>query len=243
VRTIHITVAEQARRDVMTRFRFVESQKIKVVPNGVFFPQADGARGSTRARWAVAPEDIVIGSVGRLEAQKAPDVALEIIAALIRKGFPVRYVWIGDGPMRTAFQQQAQSLGIARYVNLEGWRDDVVSCLQGLDIFLMPSRFEGMPLALLEAMSTGLCCCVSDVDGLREAIQHGLNGYLCAPSDVPKWCERIETIVANTALRVDMGQRARDFAHKHFSVDSMASSTIAIYRDVIGSYHRRGKIA
>ena len=244
VRTIHITVAEQARRDVMTRFRFVESQKIKVVPNGVFFPQADGARGSTRARWAVAPEEIVIGSVARLEAQKAPDVALEIIAALIRKGFPVRYVWIGDGPMRTAFQQQAQSLGIAPYVNLEGWRDDVASCLQGLDIFLMPSRFEGMALALLEAMAAGLCCCVSDVDGLREVIQHGLNGYLCAPGNVARWLEQIEAVVANPVCRVDVGQRARDFAHKHFSIGSMASRTIDIYHDVVRAHQERqqGKI-
>jgi glycosyltransferase involved in cell wall biosynthesis len=112
-----------------------------------------------------------------------------------------------------------------------------------LDIFLMPSRFEGMPLALLEAMGAGLCCCVSDVDGMGEAIQHGSNGYLCAPNDVPKWCEQIEAIVANPALRVEMGQRARDHAHEHFSIDSMASSTIAIYRDVMRSYQRQRKIA
>jgi glycosyltransferase involved in cell wall biosynthesis len=192
-----------------------------------------------RARWGVAPQEIVIGSVGRLEAQKASDVALEIIAGLISKGLPVRYIWIGDGPMRIAFQQQAQSLGIASYVNLEGWRDDVASCLQGMDIFLMPSRFEGMALALLEAMGAGLCCCVSDVDGLREAIQHGLNGYLCAPGNVSRWREQIEAVVVNPALRVEVGRRARDFAHQHFSIDSMASSTIGIYHDVMRSHQEK----
>jgi len=77
---------------------------------------------------------------------------------------------------------------------------------------------------------------------MGEAVQHGLNGYLCAPTDIPKWREQIETIVANPALRVEVGRRAKDFAHKHFSIDSMASSTIAIYGDVIRSY-RREKIA
>jgi glycosyltransferase involved in cell wall biosynthesis len=213
------------------------------VLNGVFLSQADDARARTRGRWGVTSEEIVIGSVGRLEAQKAPDIALEIIAGLIGKGLSVRYIWIGDGPQQTAFQRQAHALGITSHVHLDGWRDDVASCLQGLDIFLMPSRFEGMPLALLEAMGAGLCCCVSDVGGIGEAIQHGLNGYLCEPMDVPKWCEQIETIMTNPALRVDMGHRARHFAYKHFSIDSMASSTIAIYHDVIQSYHRRGKIA
>jgi glycosyltransferase involved in cell wall biosynthesis len=241
--TTHITVAERARHDLIARFGFLDTHQIKVVLNGVFLSQSDDARGRTRARWGVTPEEIVIGSVGRLEAQKAPDIALKIIAGLVSKGLPIRYIWIGDGPQRTAFKRQAHALGIAGYVHLDGWRDDVASCLQGLDIFLMPSRFEGLPLALLEAMGAGLCCCVSAVGGMGEAIQHGLNGYLCAPRDVPKWCEQIETIVANPALRVDMGRRARDFAYKQFSIDSMASSTIAIYRDVIRSYQRRGKIA
>jgi len=243
VNTTHIAVAERARHDLIARLVFLSTRQIKVVLNGVFLSQADDARARTRARWGVTPEEIVIGSVGRLEAQKAPDIALDIIAGLVSKGLPIRYIWIGDGPQRTAFQQQANALGIASYVNLDGWRNDVASCLQGLDIFLMPSRFEGMPLALLEAMGAGLCCCVSHVGGMGEAIQHGLNGYLCAPSDVPKWCEQIETIVVNPALRVEMGQRARDLAHEHFSIDSMASSTIAIYRDVIRSYPRQRKIA
>jgi len=244
VRTIHITVAEQARRDVMTRFRFVDSQKIKVVPNGVFFPQADGTRDSTRARWAVAPEEIVIGSVGRLEAQKAPDVALEIIAGLISRGLPVRYIWIGEGPMRTAFEEQAKNLGIAGHVAVDGWRDDVAECLQGLDIFVLPSKFEGMPFALLEAMEAGLCCCVSDVDGMAEAIQHGLNGFLCTPGNAPRWCEQIETFIANPALRGDIGNRAKNFARERFSINSMACSTMMVYQDVVGSHQwsSQGKI-
>jgi glycosyltransferase involved in cell wall biosynthesis len=243
-RTTHITVAEQARRDLIARFHFIDTNKIKVVPNGVFFPQADNARARTRARWGVAPEEIIIGSVGRLEAQKAPDVALEIIAGLTRKGLPVRYIWIGDGPMRIAFRQQAQSLGIASYVKLEGWRDDVASCLQALDIFLMPSRFEGMALALLEAMAAGLCCCVSDVDGLKEAIQHGLTGYICPPGNLGRWHEQIEAVITNPACRVDVGHRAREFAHKQFSIDRMATSTIGIYHDVVRSHQeaQQGKI-
>ena len=137
--------------------------------------------------------------------------------------------------MRNAFQGKAQSLGIAGSVILDGWRNDIASCLQGLDLFMMPSRFEGMSLALLEAMAAGLCCCVSDVDGMGEAIQHGVNGYLCAPENVPKWCEQIEMVVTDPARRAEVGRRARDVAHGRFSIDSMASGTVGVYREVMRS--------
>jgi glycosyltransferase involved in cell wall biosynthesis len=233
VSTVHITVAERARQNLMARFSFLEPHQVKVVLNGVFFSGRKNARGHTRARWGATAGEIVIGTVGRLEAQKGPDIALQIIAGLVRKRCAVRYVWIGDGPMRNTFERHAQRLGIEGSVTLDGWRDDVVSCLQGLDIYLMPSRFEGMSLALLEAMAAGLCCCVSDVDGMAEAIQHGVNGYLCTPGDVARWCEQLEVIAGDASRRAEVGSRARDDARERFSVDGMASRTIGIYQDLM----------
>jgi glycosyltransferase involved in cell wall biosynthesis len=235
VNTVHITVAERARHHLLDRFTFLGAHQVKVVLNGVFFSEENDARDRTRARWGATAREIIIGSVGRLEAQKGPDIALQIIAGLVHKGLALRYVWIGDGPMRNAFQEQAQSLGIAGSVTLDGWRDDIASCLQALDIFIMPSRFEGMSLALLEAMAAGLCCCVSDVDGMGEAIQHGVNGYLCASGNVARWCKQIETVVANPARRAEVGRRAREIAHGRFSIDGMASGVVGVYRDVMRS--------
>jgi glycosyltransferase involved in cell wall biosynthesis len=235
VNTVHITVAERARHDLMARFVFLKAHQVRVVLNGVFFSETNDARDRTRARWGSVAGEIVIGSVGRLEAQKGPDIALQIIAGLVRRGVALRYVWIGDGPMRDAFQAKAQSLGISGFVTLDGWRNDIASCLQGLDIFMMPSRFEGMSLALLEAMAAGLCCCVSDVDGMGEAIQHGVNGYLCAHGNIAKWCEQLETVIAEPARRAEVGRRARDVAHGRFGIDSMACGTIGVYRDVMRS--------
>jgi glycosyltransferase involved in cell wall biosynthesis len=234
---VHITVAESARGDFLARFGFLTAHQVKVVLNGVFFADTDGRR-RTRARWGAAPGEVVIGSVGRLEAQKGPDVALQIIGALAGKGLPVRYVWIGDGPLRDAFQQQAQELGIAARVNLEGWRDDIAGCLQGLDIFIMPSRFEGMPLALLEAMGMGLCCCASEVDGMREAIEHGTTGYLCAPENIAGWCQQLEALVASPARRAEVGRRARNFARARFGIERMAAATVEVYENLMRSHQQ-----
>jgi len=229
----HITVAERAKHELTTRFPFLDSNRVRVVPNGVFFPDSNAAtRDGARTRWGVVPGDLVLGSVGRLEAQKAPIFALKIVAALKRRGFPVRYVWIGDGAMRTAFQECAQQFDIADFVHVDGWRDDVSLCLQALDVFLMPSNFEGMPLALLEAMAAGVCCCASDVDGMAEVIEDGLSGYLCARGSLDSWCRQIEPLLVNPALRGAIGSSAKRVAGERFGVERMAKDTVKVYAAV-----------
>ena len=234
VNMVHITVAECGKKDLLGRFDFLGPQQVRVVPNGAFFTDADSAiRDRTRRRWGVGAGDVVIGSVGRLDAQKEPTFALKIISNLRQKGLPVHYVWIGDGGMRSIFQEETGRLGITNSVTLDGWRDDVSDCLQGLDIFVMPSKFEGMPLALLEAMGAGLCCCASDVDGIAETIEDGLDGYLCPPGDLQGWCRKLGALIADPESRMVVGVRARDLARRRFSVETMATETAKIYQDVI----------
>ena len=106
---------------------------------------------------------------------------LGVIANLVRQGLRIRYIWIGDGTLRRTFEKKARDLGVADQVLVTGWSQDISAYLQALDILAMPSKFEGLPLALLEAMGAGLCCCVSDVDGMTEDIHHPV-GYTLTPS-------------------------------------------------------------
>jgi glycosyltransferase involved in cell wall biosynthesis len=234
VNMVHITVAECGKKDLLGRFDFLGPQQVRVVPNGTFFTDADSTiRDRTRTRWGVGSGDVVIGSVGRLDAQKEPIFALKIISKLRQKDLPIRYVWIGDGRMRSTFQEEAGRLGIANSVTLDGWRDDVSDCLRGLDIFILPSKFEGMPLALLEAMGAGLCCCASDVDGIAETIENGLNGYLCPPGDLQGWCRQLDALVTDPESRMAVGTRAHALARRRFSVEAMATETAKVYQDVV----------
>ena len=239
VNAVHITVAEGARNALSKRLNDSDGRRIRVVLNGVPPSEPNHAsREEVRARWGVGQGEFVLGSVGRLDPQKAPMFALEIMAALRAKGLPIQYIWIGDGAMRTAFEERAQQLGIAHCVRLDGWRDDVLSCLQGLDVFVMPSRFEGMPLALLEAMSSGLCCCVSNVDGISEAVEHRVSGYLCAPQNLEEWCRQLEALCTNPEYRLEVGRKANAVARMRFGVESMARNTARVYEDVIRLHDR-----
>jgi len=229
----YVAVAKRGRQDLLTRFAFLSPSQVAVVLNGVLFPPTHYATDAARKRRQMNPADTVIGSVGRLETQKAPSFALRVVASLVRQGLPIKYVWIGDGPLRREFEAEARHLGVVDRVSLTGWRDDVSACLQKLDVLLMPSNFEGLPLALLEAMGAGLCCCVSDVDGMAEVIEHGKTGFLCRTGDVQAWRQQIESLVINPALRAEISNGARDFARARFTADRMASDTLKVYESVI----------
>ncbi len=85
-------------------------------------------------------------------------------------------------------------------------------------------------------MAAGLCCCASDVDGMAEAIDHGLTGYLCTPGNLNIWCRQLEALIKDPRLRVAVGSRARDIAHQRFGLENMAKDTVSVYEDVVRSY-------
>jgi glycosyltransferase involved in cell wall biosynthesis len=231
----HIAVARRSREDLLMRFAFLSPSQVLVVPNGVLFPPLAYAKQDSN-RCHAEPGETVIGSVGRLETQKAPNFALHVIATLVRQGFAIRYVWVGDGPLRGEFEDEARRLGIADRVRVTGWQSDVSACLQALDILLMPSNFEGLPLALLEAMGAGLCCCVSDVDGMAEVIERGKTGFLCPVADMQAWSRQIAFLTMNPAVCTEIGNCAKQFARACFSADRMAADMLKVYEDVLRAH-------
>ena len=156
-----------------------------------------------------------------MEEQKAPTFALNVIADLRQKGLPIRYIWIGDGALRTEFERQAKDLGIADFVRLDGWRDDVSSCLQGLDVFVMPSKFEGMPLALLEAMAAGAVLLRKRCRWHGRGIDDGVAVIFARP-EIWRVVRNARGTVRDPKLRAAIGSRAQDAAQRQFGVESMA---------------------
>ena len=234
VNAFHITVANSAAQELLVRFPFLTADRVRVVYNGVRYKDTPPEiSNEIRTLWSVKPGETLLGSVGRLTSQKDPGFALEIVADLRRKGLSVRYIWIGDGPMRTLFFEKARQLDIDDCVILDGWRNDVADRLSALDILLMPSRFEGMPLALLEAMSAGLCCLANDLDGMREAIRQEVTGYLCAPGNLDSWCACLEFLIQNSERRTTVGEKARNLARHRFSTETMAKNTLGLYEEVV----------
>lgn len=199
---------------------------VHCVPNGVMRPLAED-RDRLRALWKIPPGHLVLGCVARIEAQKNPLFAVQMMRRLPAH---VHLVWIGDGRMRGEMEWAIAEAGLRSRIHLDGWQQDAGARMAGFDVFVLPSLYEGLPLATLEAMSLGLPCVVSDVDGLRDALRNKTTGLLCPVNDDRAWNQALMALIDDPSLRRRLGQSAAAEHERRFSLQAMAKGTIDVYR-------------
>jgi glycosyltransferase involved in cell wall biosynthesis len=205
------------------------SPHIHMVFNGVS-DAPPSSRKAIRQAWGCRDTDVVLGCLARIEQQKNPLFLVELLPDLPEQ---VRLVWIGDGRLRDTLLARAQQIGVRHRVLVDGWRNDGRARLAGLDVFALPSQYEGFPLALLEAMAAALPCIASDVDGTREAIVHDESGFLCPSADRDAWLVSLRTLIESESCRKKMAWCARKRYLECFSLETMARGTAAVYHQVI----------
>lgn len=224
-----LTIADQG-AESLRRFLGdpLSDTRLHCVHNGVADVPA-GDRRQVRREWGCREEDIVLGCVGRIEAQKNPLFLLPLLSQLPPR---TRLVWIGDGRLRQMMLDEARRLGVAERVHVDGWRHDARQRLSGFDLFALPSQYEGLPLAVLEAMAAGLPCVASRVDGVGEALLDGVSGMLCPPGDEDAWLNALAALVENRQQRELLGRGARRRYESHFTLTAMARATAGVYAQV-----------
>ncbi len=200
----------------------VSAGQLSCNPNGVdteaFKPRprpADGLRAALR----IPPSASVVGFLGRLSPEKGPEVFLRA-ALLAHARLPdAHFVFIGDGPLATSLKEQLARLKLEGRVHLAGLRRDVASVLNELDVLVSSSHSEAMPLAVMEAMASGLPVVATRVGGIPDMIDQGESGWLVAPNDFADIAARLEQILATPGELERMGRAARARA-----IDKMALS-------------------
>jgi len=199
-------------------------ERIVVIPNGVRVQalSSRSERASIRAEWEVSPEQSLLGSVGRLTRQKGFDLLLSAQAALGRPD--VQLLLVGTGEEENRLRAQAAALGLQGRVHFAGYRRDVPRLLGALDLYVQPSRFEGMPNALLEAMAAGLPIVASAVDGICELITDGVQGWLVPAEDPAALAQAIGTALGNRTEAARRASAARLRATAQFSLEAMVTA-------------------
>jgi glycosyltransferase involved in cell wall biosynthesis len=170
-------------------------------------PASRAARAEARRRLRVPPGMQVVGTVGRLDYQKAPEDFVTAIARLRRDD--VYGVWIGDGPLRAAVTEQIRELGLKSRVTLLGERSDVPELLPGLDVFAMASRYEGLPCALVEAMTFGLPVVATAVNAVPDLIVAGETGLLVPPQRPDVLAVALDHLLAHAERATRLGLAGR----------------------------------
>jgi sugar transferase (PEP-CTERM/EpsH1 system associated) len=172
----------------------------------------------------------IIGTVARLSPEKGIDRLIDAFAALATRHPAIQLLIAGDGPARPALVEQVNRLGLTDRVTFTGHCDRVKSVLDRLDVFVLPSLTEGIPLALLEAMAAGVPVIATAVGGVPEVVEDGVSGVLVPADDVTALAGAIDQIVADPSRRRDLAQNGRTRVVDRFSLSAMAAAYRELYR-------------
>lgn len=204
-------------------------RKVQLVHHGIdLLPFAS----ATPARPPAEGRPFVVGTLCRLdEPKKGVAVLLKAVAALESRGIQVSLRIAGGGHSRSSLERQAATLDL-RDCQFLGFVEDAPSFYATLDVFVLPSFSEGMPLVNLEAMASGLPVVTSDVGGAAEAVLDGDCGLVVPPGDVGALASALEVLARDSGRRTRFGQAGFDRARRHFSLDAMFEKLRAVYDGV-----------
>jgi glycosyltransferase involved in cell wall biosynthesis len=180
-----------------------------------------------RAGEQVACPQIV--TVGRFVKQKDQQL---LVQAMMKINRPYKLVFVGEGPTREAVEAEVARAGLQSRIAFAGDSREVEKILSQSHIFVLPSRWEGFPITILEAMRAGLPVIASDVGGVREAVIDGHTGFLAHPGVVEDLQLHIDSLLQSSALRANLGSNGRQRFLKMFTQDKMLDSIRAIYHQI-----------
>jgi len=199
----------------------VQPEHIQVITNGIVPIEIEKFdRDQIRRELDLPADGVFILSVGRLSRQKAHEVLIEAIPAVLAKSPNAKIGICGDGDQRALLESKIQKLGVKNSVTLYGTQDNVARFLAAADIFVLPSRSEGMPLALLEAMSAELPVIATRVEGITEVVLDGVEGLLVPSEDPAALAQSISRLCADMDLRYKLGLAARKKVQSQYTIDA-----------------------
>ena len=178
-------------------------------------------------------DEIVFGAVGRMSIEKNHSGLIDAFALARRNHGNIRLRLLGSGPLEQKLREQALHLGLGDLVEFCGFSHDVAGFLAGLDVFVLPSIGEGLPLSLLEAIASGLPVVATKVGGVPRIVHNTDSGWLCEPQDTASLGAALESAIA-CADRRNKGERARHLVAEHYAAERMSRDYDLLYRQLLG---------
>jgi glycosyltransferase involved in cell wall biosynthesis len=176
---------------------------------------------------------LVIGTVAMLRPEKNLDLLFNAAACLRNKGFDLKLLIVGNGPEKGRLQTIAATLGLSSVTEFIPTQWDVAPWLARMDIFVLPSRTEAFPNAVMEAMACGIPVIVSRVGGNPELVTENKTGLMFRSNDAAGLAAKLEALLRNHALRISLSQAARQTIETRFSIEQSAQRMGEIYRQLL----------
>ncbi|HLX56503.1 MAG TPA: glycosyltransferase family 4 protein [Ktedonobacteraceae bacterium] len=204
--------------------------RIRLIPNGVdishFIPTPDDPSRDERAQ--------VVVCISGMRYEKGIDVLLQAWYLVQQQAPQARLIIVGRGSLQPQLERMAETLGIADSVEFTGMQSDVLAQLYRGDLAVLPSRWEGMPNAVLEAMACGLPCVATRVSGSEDIIEHGVDGLLVEPEDYQDMAQALLTLLCDPLLIQKYGRAARETIERRYSLEQIMDRYVELYQNMAG---------
>jgi glycosyltransferase involved in cell wall biosynthesis len=205
----------------------IPPRKLRFIANGVdtkiFCPS--GKTGHLHSIIGITPETPLVGYIGRLSHEKGPEVFVQVASHVHKKLPDCHFVIVGEGPLREKLANDIDTLGLRNHVHMAGLQSDIFRIYPSLDLMVSTSYSEGMPLAVLEAMGSGLPVVATNVGGLIDIVEVGYTGMLNNVGDVAGMAQNIVSLMSDDFTREKMGKAARKRVEENFDLNESVRLT------------------
>jgi glycosyltransferase involved in cell wall biosynthesis len=232
-----IAISPRIRDELVASYRIGDASQYAVVPLGFdlspFARIDDDGRRAARKELGLPADAPVVTTVGRLTAIKQHDLLLTAARTIVGDHPSAVFLVAGDGERRREIEAMARVLQVEQHVRFLGWRRDLATIYAATDVFVLTSRQEGTPVALIEAMASGVPGVSTDVGGVRDVIADATMGVLVPPDAAAGIAAGIRGLLSDNAGRVAMGARARAHVLGRFTLDRLVADMVSLYRRLL----------
>jgi glycosyltransferase involved in cell wall biosynthesis len=226
----HVAVSDAVRAGIPPSM----NGRVRVVHHGIDLEQIRGvraAREELRQELGIGGREVVIGTVSNFRPEKRYVDLLQAARLLADRGVEARFASVGHGPEELAIQSMRDRMELADRFLLLGYREDAIRIMAAFDVFVLASTFEGLSLALLEALALGLPVVATAVGGIPESIDDGVQGFLVPPRRPDVLADALERLIVDPALRGSMG-RAAELRGRQFDIAIAVRQVEALYGEL-----------
>lgn len=229
----HIIAVSDEVRDYSIRYSHIDPKNITTIANAIplaRFRDNRSFRAKIRQEFNISLDAPVIGIIARLTEQKDHDNFLHAAQIILKSVPETIFLIVGDGPLGDDLKALSISLGIQNSVIFSGSRQDVPAIMGALDILVFSSRWEGLPVALLEGLASSLPVVATSVGGVPGVIQNGITGSLVPPSDLYALAFSCISLINDADLRESIARAGYDHVQANYSMERMVNKTILLYQ-------------
>ncbi len=230
--TDRILVSSSEVYEDVRRYDWVAPAKLLRLPYGIPMAEVDSPLSKEAAKAELGLSGFCLGTIGRLEEQKGQEFLLAALPELKKAIADLQVIIVGDGRWRTRLEEQSRRLNLDDTVHFLGARRDLARLYRAMDIFVLPSLWEGLPLALLKAMAAGLPVIATQVSGVVEVIADGANGRLGPPRQPEALASAVLELYSRPELRRRWGEQAQATIRAGYSLEAMLTQLQRLYEEL-----------